>query len=142
MHLKCFFAIVATFAFTPMSAAQEWTSASDRDLRRDVELIKAYDIIDGPLNSWPVSWKQITKGISTNRGAAYPAHVMRAMERIQRKIPTKNWYFSSDLRLTNDSSLVRGFGATARSDTDLTLSSAYSFLTFTDSIINKRTINV
>lgn len=125
MYLKCFFIIAATFALTPTVAAQQWTRTGDSDLRRDVELLKAYDIIDGPVNTWPLSWKQITSGISANEATSYPAHVMRAIERTRAKSPNKEWRLSTDMRFSNEPSLVRGFGDTARSDADITLSAAY-----------------
>ena len=104
------------------AVAQEWTRTGDSDLRRDVELLKAYDIIDGPLNTWPLSWKQITRGINENELKTYPVHVMRALNRTKNKSPKKAWRFSSDVRVTNDPSLVRGFGDSGRADADLTLS--------------------
>lgn len=125
MYLKCFLIIAATFALTPTAAAQQWTRTGDSDLRRDVELLKAYDIIDGPVNTWPLSWKQITSGLRANEATSYPVHVVRAMDRVRSKSPNKNWRFSSDLRFSNEPSLVRGFGDTARSDADITLSAAY-----------------
>lgn len=125
MYLKYFLAITTVFILSSSVLAQDWTRTGDSDLRRDVELLKAYDIIDGPINTWPLSWKQITSGISTNEAKSYPVHVMRAIERTRAKSPNKEWRFSSDLRLSNEPSLVRGFGDTARSDADITLSAVY-----------------
>ena len=117
--------IIMAALLVPNVAAQQWTRTGDSDLRRDVEFLKAYGIIDGPVNTWPLSWKQINAGISTNEAASYPAHVMRAIERTRSKSPNKEWRFSSDLRTSNEPLLVRGFGDTARSDADITLSSGY-----------------
>lgn len=117
--------IIMAAILAPNVAAQQWTRTGDSDLRRDVELLKAYDIIDGPVNTWPLSWKQITSGISANEAASYPAYVMRAIERTKAKSPNKEWRFASDLRLANEPMLVRGFGDAVRSDADITLSAAY-----------------
>lgn len=128
MYLKCLLAIVTAFIFSTTVAAQNWTSASDSVLRRDVELLKNYGLISGPVNTWPLSWKQITRGINninTNDDAPYPAHVMRAISRTLRKSPNKGWRLSTDLRFSNEPKLVRGFGDTARSETDISLALAY-----------------
>ncbi len=123
--IRIFLLVIMAALLVPTVYAQEWTRTGDIELRRDVELLKTYDIIDGPVNTWPLSWKQITTGINNTEAKSFPAHVMRAIERTRAKSPHKEWRFSSDLRLTNDPLLVRGFGDTARSDADITLSAAY-----------------
>lgn len=117
--------IIMAALLAPNLYAQEWTRTGDSDLRRDVELLKVYGVISGPVNTWPLSWKQITSGISANETASYPTHVMRAIERTTAKSPNKEWRFSSDLRFSNEPSLVRGFGDTARADADITLSAEH-----------------
>ncbi len=133
MYLKFLIAATMSLVFStsavapPPVAAQVWTSTSDSQLRQDVELLKSYGIIDGPVNTWPLSWKQITRSIhdiNTNE-APHPAHVMRAIARTLRKSPKNDWRISTDVRFTNEPKLVRGFGDTARGDADTSLSLGY-----------------
>lgn len=126
MFLKYFAAIAATITFSSIGFAQQWAATGDNDLRRDVELLKTYDIINGPINTWPISWHQITESINISAESSYPSHVKRAIDRIRRKIPNKGLRASASIRLTNESDLVRGFGTSARSDADLNLSIGYT----------------
>ncbi|MDG1707546.1 MAG: capsule assembly Wzi family protein, partial [Emcibacteraceae bacterium] len=74
--------------------------------------------------TWPVSWRQITSNINISMDQTFPAHVMRAIERVKNKIPNKGLRGSATLRYTNEPSLVRGFGDTATSDADMTVSAS------------------
>ncbi len=121
--------IIAAMATTILSSnvsAQQWAPPGDANLRRDVELLKTYNIIRGPLNTWPISWKQITNNINVNGDNSYPTHVIRAIDRVKRKIPNKGFRASATARYTNEPSLVRGFGDSARSDADLTVAAAFT----------------
>lgn len=124
-YFMCFknaLVVSAALLLSTPALSQQWADTGDSALRRDVEILKAYNIIRGPVNTWPISWKQITKGIELSTNDALPAYVMRAIDRIKSKSPNKEWRFSSDLRLSNEPNLVRGFGDTARADADITLS--------------------
>ena len=107
-----------------IASAQQWAAPGDANLRRDVELLKSYNIVRGPLNTWPVSWKQITAGINVDQ--PYPVHVMRTIDRVTSKIPKKGGRASIIARYTNEPSLVRGFGDTASSDADLSASVGFT----------------
>ena len=122
MSFRFVLAIIAFITFTSTAFSQQWAPVGDVGLRRDVELLKAYDIIHGPVNTWPMSWRQITANINISADQSYPAHIMRAIDRVRSKVPNKGFRGSAVARYTNEPSLVRSFGDTARSDTDLTLS--------------------
>ncbi len=122
MFFRFNIAAIIIISFASTASAQQWAPVGDQSLRRDVELLKTYDIIQGPVNTWPMSWKQITNNINMSMDQTYPTHVARAIERIRSKIPTKGFHGSATARITNEPSLVRGFGDTARSDADLTIS--------------------
>ena len=122
MFLRFF---IASLVFMPMASnvsAQQWAPVGDNNLRRDVELLKTYNIIQGPVNTWPMSWRQITSNINISMEQTFPAHVTRAIERVRSKIPNRGFRGSASLRYTNEPSLIRGFGDTARSDADMTVS--------------------
>ena len=103
-------------------SAQQWAPVGDSNLRRDVELLKTYNIIQGPINTWPMSWRKITNNINMGEEQTYPAHIMRAIDRVRSKVPQKGFQGSATLRYTNEPSLLHSFGDTARSDADMTVS--------------------
>lgn len=119
MFIRLIITIVIAAAMISKANSQQWASPGDTELRRDIELLKTYDIIDGPLNTWPISWKQITANINLNDDDHLPVHVMRAIDRVKAKIPRKGFYGSATLRATNEPKLIRGFSDTARSKADL-----------------------
>lgn len=102
--------------------AQQWTSVGDAGLRRDVELLKTYGIVEGPVNTWPLSWRQITNNINVNLDQTYPAHVERAITRVLGKVPAKGLRGSATARFTNEPNLIRGFSDIGRSDADISAS--------------------
>ena len=118
--------LIFVVAHTSQAYSQQWAAPGDSNLRRDVELLKSYNIVRGPLNTWPISWKQITANINIDADQSYPVHVMRAIDRVRSKIPRKGFRGSATLRYTNEPSLVRGFGDAARSDADLSASVGFT----------------
>lgn len=122
MYLRFLIIVLTIFTFTSATYAQQWAPVGDANLRKDVELLKAFDLIQGPINTWPMSWRQITANINISADQSYPSHIMRAIDRVRSKIPNKGFRGTAIARYTNEPSLVRGFGKTVRSDTDLTLS--------------------
>lgn len=126
MYIKLIFVFVVIINLTPIVNAQQWAPVGDAGLRSDVDLLKNYDIIQGPVNTWPISWKQITAGINIDSDKNYPTHVMRAIDRVRSKIPHKGFRGSANARYTNEPSLVRGFGDAARSDADLSASVGFT----------------
>jgi hypothetical protein len=126
MTFKPIFITIVLLLISQNAIAQQWAAPGDATLRRDVELLKSYNIIDGPLNTWPISWKQITKSINVTEYERYPSHVMSAIDRVRDKIPRKGFRGSATLRYTNEPNLVRGFSNMARSDTDLSASVGFT----------------
>ncbi|MBK5912184.1 hypothetical protein CCR85_11860 [Rhodothalassium salexigens] len=114
-------------AVPPADAASPWIDPGDRLLRRDIELLKAHGIVDGPIATWPLSWKQIQRSLSQAEERLdrpdVPAHVRMAVERVKLQMPQVQDYRSFDTiasaGFTNQQRLVRDFGGGARSDADL-----------------------
>ncbi|MDG1021222.1 MAG: capsule assembly Wzi family protein, partial [Emcibacteraceae bacterium] len=122
MFLRFFIAGIVFMLMASNVSAQQWAPVGDNNLRRDVELLKTYNIIQGPVNTWPMSWRQITSNINISMDQTFPAHVTLAIERVRSKIPNKGFRGSASLRYTNEPNLIRGFGDIARSDADMTIS--------------------
>lgn len=109
--------------------AAPWMPATDRGLRQDVELIAAYGLVIGPANTWPMSWNQVRSGLSMEEEDSLPPRVLAAYRRIERAnldaLEYGRLHHRIDLKGTTDPKLVRSFGDTARTDTDVTVSSEY-----------------
>lgn len=106
--------------------AMPWAELTDRQLKQDAELLHAFDLIDGPLLSWPLSYTQLA-GLSRQPRTTLPSYVARARGRVLEKAR-----FARKARLQTELSahtaskpaLVRDFGENARQtlDTSLALS--------------------
>ena len=64
MFFRFFTASIAFMLMASNVLAQQWAPVGDSNLRRDVELLKTFNIIKGPVNTWPISWRQITSNIN------------------------------------------------------------------------------
>jgi len=126
---RAFAAVVAALALGSIAgpaAAEPWVEPGDPQLRQDIELLVAYGIVDGPLNRWPVPWSQISAGFNDRGNEAYPAHVERAIRRVQRRMPQASDYrglgFAAEAQTASEERLVRGFSGGARQEGDVSVS--------------------
>lgn len=121
--------IVAIYlACASSAAAGPWADAGDARMVADVELLKAFGHIPGPVNAWPLPWAQIEAGIESVRGdAGTPPALLAATRRLEvladRNRQTSR-YFARAM-VTNDAALVRGQADTARNPADLTLTASH-----------------
>ena len=101
-----------------------WIDPGDRLLRRDIELLKAYGLIDGPIATWPLSWKQIQRSLSeAEPEKPVPDHVAMALERVRLQMPDAREFPGisaiASTGFTNEARLIRDFGGGARSEADV-----------------------
>ena len=110
-------ALFALLVSAQLVQASPWAAVGDMQLRNDVEVLAHHGVISGPVNSWPISWKQITRNLSRTSEMDLPPYVRLAVMRVREKIPGK---FRSSVRVqaTNNPAIVRGFQKTARNDLD------------------------
>ena len=113
--------IAVTTFINPVAQASSWAAVGDMKLRNDVEILARYNIITGPVNSWPLSWEQISDGLETENIIGLPAFVKAALYRVKAKIPPQ-YKISASIRLTNQPDLIRSFNAAGRADLDASLS--------------------
>lgn len=99
------------------SQASPWAAVGDMQLRNDVEILARHGIVSGPVNTWPISWKQITRNLSTTSEMDLPPYVRLAAMRVREKIPGE-FRVSARVQATNNPAIVRGFATTARNDLD------------------------
>ena len=127
-RLALFFAIALASAATP-AAAGPWLEAGDRQVRADVELLKAAGFIRGPVNAWPLPWMQVAAGLGAARDAALAPHLAAAVRRLEAlsgRDKQKSRY-EAELRVTNRASVVRDFGDSAREDGDVSVRAEHEF---------------
>lgn len=118
LALGCALALLAG----PASAGP-WLEAGDRQVRADVELLKAAGLIEGPVNSWPLPWMQVAAGLEAARGQSLPPHIAAAVRRLEilsDRDGQKSRY-EAKARVTNRASVVRDFGDSAREDGDVSV---------------------
>ncbi|PHZ84855.1 capsule assembly Wzi family protein [Paremcibacter congregatus] len=118
----------AIFSLSMLSTAVQaspWAAVGDMQLRNDVEVLARHGVIAGPVNTWPISWKQITRGLSRTGEMDLPAYVRLAAMRVKEKIPGE-FRAAAHLQLTNNPAIVRGFAKTARNDLDASATLEYN----------------
>ncbi|WP_417319172.1 capsule assembly Wzi family protein [Emcibacter sp.] len=94
-------------------------------LRNDVELLARYELITGPVGTWPMSWKQITRNLYRADEMDLPAYVRSALMRVQQKVPGQ-WAGKVRLQASTEPEIIRGFDSTARNDLDVSAAVQYN----------------
>lgn len=124
--------LLSALVFAPVllvstpATATPWAVPGDAQLRRDIELLAAYGIADGPLTTWPMPWAQVSRGIARADLGTLPPHVQRAAQRVKARLPKRRDYRGFGLEGaasgSNEPRIVRGFGGGAREKVDLRVS--------------------
>lgn len=120
--------LVASTFGAGAAQASPWAEAGDRQLRQDIELLKAAGIIRGPINSWPLPWAQIAATLD-HVDAALPPHIAAAARRVQALSDRALRRSRYEVRaaVTNKPALIRDFGSTAREDVDVAVRAEHDF---------------
>ena len=123
--LLCAGAVFSLLASVQMVQASPWAAVGDMQLRNDVEILARHGVISGPVNTWPISWKQITRNLSRTPEMDLPPYVRLAAMRVKEKIPGK-LRTTVRIQATNNPAIVRGFATTARNDLDANATLEYN----------------
>lgn len=102
------------------AAAGPWAEPDDRQLRNDVELLKAAGVLRGPVISWPLPWAQIARGLESVEVHALAPHLAAAHRRLtaqSERALLRNRY-EVRVAAATDPALFRDFGAGAREEFD------------------------
>lgn len=102
------------------AAAGPWIETGDRQARNDVQLLKAAGLMPGPVNAWPLPWRQVDLGIRAARQAPRAPHIEAAVRRLEALSARalQSTRVEAELRVTNKESLIRDFEDSAREDVD------------------------
>ncbi len=113
-------AVAGVLAAAP-ALAGPFAEVGDRQLRQDVELLKAAGLIRGPIDSWPLPWAQIDGGLDVaHDGRQLDPYLQAAVNRLDRLSDLAAHKIVIDARVdaTNNVSLARDFGSLARAKFD------------------------
>jgi len=104
-------------------AEQPWAEQGDKQLRQDVETLKGYRLIKGPVDSWPLPWSQIIEGVEAAEAGHVPPFVAAAAARLRANAGVAEQDTSYEVRAggTNRPALIRDFGYTAREKADVAI---------------------
>ena len=113
-------AAAAIVLLPAVAQAGPWLEAGDRQVRQDVELLKAAGFIRGPLGAWPMPWMQVASGIDAARLAPREPHIEAAVRRLEAlsKRDLEPIRYEANLRLASEPELVRTFEDQAREEVD------------------------
>ena len=116
--------------------AAPWADVGNRQLRTDIEVLKAAGVIRGPVNSWPLPWAQVDNGIDSIGNAPLAPHVAAALARVRALSERARQESTAEVTLaaTNDVQLVRDFGGGARQKGDVGTRSEFDTGTFYASV--------
>lgn len=120
--------ILAALMFAGAANAGPWAPPGDARLRTDVELLRTYGYILGPVDAWPLPWAQINRGLErAQAGGAMPPHIAAAVRRVQTlsEYERKKSRYMVRASATNEANLVRGFDRVARNPGEATVAASH-----------------
>ncbi|MEJ1968792.1 MAG: capsule assembly Wzi family protein [Rhizomicrobium sp.] len=112
------------------AAASPWAEVGDSQLRSDIEILAAADLIDGITTHWPLPWAGIVERLRNDDALAdQPGFVRAAAERVLRSAEAQmhlhRLQAAATIDATNSPSVVRGFDGLGRETTQGQISAEY-----------------
>ncbi len=120
----------ALLASSAPALAGPFAEVGDKQVRQDVDLLKAEGLIRGPVDSWPLPWEQIEPALDAARdGRKLDPYIEAAVARLEKldDFARKRVTFEVKAAGTNGVATARDFGDEARGKADV--SGAVSFNT-------------
>jgi len=111
----------AVGALAGSAMASPWAEVGDRQLREDVERLKAARVITGPVNAWPLPWATMSEVNAAADDSALAPQLRAAARRLVAHLDLAEQRQSYEIRtgFTNRPALIRDFGTVAREEADL-----------------------
>ena len=130
MRLRNWVLAATLLASSAPVLAGPFAEVGDKQLRQDVDLLKAAGLIRGPVDSWPLPWEQIEPALDNARdGRALDPYLDAAVSRLEKldDFTRKRVTVEANVRATSSVATARDFGSEARGKADV--SGAVSFNT-------------
>ncbi|MFN3591208.1 MAG: capsule assembly Wzi family protein, partial [Thermaurantiacus sp.] len=115
-------AVVLGLALGPVpGVAGPFAPPGDGRLRSDIETMRAAGLITGPIDTWPLAWRQINRALERADLQPLRPEVAAAVRRVRALSERNRRPHRVELKaaLTDQPALVRDFAAGARSEGDL-----------------------
>lgn len=108
---KC--AIAALLTASLPAVAAPWLDTSDNYLRQSLQTLSQAGIITGPVNTYPLMWRNIVSDLAKVEDAATP-ELQFALAHVRSAIAANNRNYSAGIKLkgSSDPSLYQSFGET------------------------------
>ncbi len=120
------------FALLPVSIAEAspWAEVGDAQLRSDIEILAAANVIDGITTHWPLPWASIVTRLRAQDALADQPELVReaaarVLEVAQAQMRFGEVRFQATVEGTNSPSVVRGFDGLDRETATTQLSGEY-----------------
>jgi len=130
MKLRTGLLAAALLASTATPAlAGPFAEVGDRQLRQDVDLLKAAGLIRGPVDSWPLPWEQIEPALDDARdGRPLDPYLAAAVSRLEKldDFARQRVTVEANVAATNQVATARDFGSEARGKFDGSIAAAYN----------------
>jgi hypothetical protein len=101
------------------AAASPWAEVGDNQMRADIEIVAAAGLIDGVTTQWPLPWTSLYRHLRDADLSDASPEARGAAARLlsQAMAATRSgWSAESDIDVTNDPSVVRGFDSLGRGE--------------------------
>lgn len=122
MRLRNWAVTAVLLASAAPALAGPFAQVGDKQLRQDVDLLKAAGLIKGPVDSWPLPWEQIEPALDDARdGRKLDPYLEAAVARLEKldDFARKRFTVEVNAMATNGVATARDFGNEARGKADV-----------------------
>lgn len=120
----CLLAVGVAALLVVRAEAGVQIAPGDAQLRDDIQLLAAWDVIRGPTSTWPIAWRQLRTDLDAPGDERdLPERVSRALARLRARLNTMDnagrMQLESRASVAGDAGLMRSFQSTPREEAEL-----------------------
>ena len=96
----------------------------DAQLRSDIQLLSAWNIVTGPTSTWPIAWRQLEADLNAAVDPeTFPSHVEQALSRVRLRmaqaLQPEAFMLGSRAAVSGTTGVMRSFQSVPRDDAEL-----------------------
>jgi hypothetical protein len=115
--------LVSLSAIAVPAHSSPWAEVGDAQLRSDVDLLAAAGVVDNITTQWPIPWAGLLDRLNENNLLeVQPSYIRAAAKRVlakgEKALDTHGVRFSAKTDVTNLPSVIRGFDAMGRQNSE------------------------